>query len=289
MQTKVSVIIPTRNNALVLNKTLYSLYPCKDDIFELIIVNNASSDNTDKIIKKHSTSLPIITLTSSIQSRSIARNTGATQAQGDILLFLDDDILVDKNLVSYHLKIQHKYPGIVRGQLIDLLNFALLEDRTDLLHMLDDSKLKVGIIDLDKFRKFTNPLERIVKIVFAEGYQNKFSWLAGSMGNLSMHRSVWQLENGFNELFGKNWGCEDLELAYRLFKKNVAINYNISATGYHLPNRIGSYRMNEHNKNLSLFYKLHPFPEIKKLVKLLGPKGDVNFYLSNVIKHETYI
>src|SRR5688572_1339985 len=98
----VSVIIPTYNRKDLLCETLNSLtrqtYP--SDHFEVIVVNDGSTDGTAAIAAE---AFPFILryFSQSNQGDAIARNLGARQSQADILVFLDDDILVEPGYLTH--------------------------------------------------------------------------------------------------------------------------------------------------------------------------------------------
>jgi glycosyltransferase involved in cell wall biosynthesis len=109
----VSIIIPTYNRKDLLRETLHSLaqqtYP--SDHFEVIVVDDGSTDGTVAIAAKP---FPFVLryFWQSNQGDAAARNMGARQSQADILLFLDDDILVEAgyltHLIEAHDKGQNK-------------------------------------------------------------------------------------------------------------------------------------------------------------------------------------
>ncbi|MDQ3004488.1 MAG: glycosyltransferase family 2 protein [Chloroflexota bacterium] len=98
----VSVIIPTYNRKDLLRETLHSLaqqtYP--SDHFEVIVVDDGSTDGTVSIAAEV---FPFILryFWQSNQGDASARNLGARQSQADILVFLDDDILVEPDYLTY--------------------------------------------------------------------------------------------------------------------------------------------------------------------------------------------
>jgi glucosyl-dolichyl phosphate glucuronosyltransferase len=95
-----SIVIPTCNRAVVLRSTLESLQhafkPAGDDV-EVIIVDNASSDNTRQVVEEWASKAPVAVqyVFESRAGVSYARNAGVAAARGELLLFLDDDILID--------------------------------------------------------------------------------------------------------------------------------------------------------------------------------------------------
>ena len=99
---RVSVIIPTYNRKEMLRETLNSLaqqtYP--SDHFEVIIVDDGSTDGTAAITAEIFP-FALRYFWQSNQGDAAARNLGAQQSQAEILVFLDDDILVDVGYLTH--------------------------------------------------------------------------------------------------------------------------------------------------------------------------------------------
>lgn len=96
-----SIIIPVYNSENVIEKAVNSVINQKYKNWELIIINDGSTDNTLKIINKYSSSkIKIIDKANSGVSET--RNYGILQAHGDWVVFLDaDDTLECDALQSY--------------------------------------------------------------------------------------------------------------------------------------------------------------------------------------------
>jgi glycosyltransferase involved in cell wall biosynthesis len=95
---KFSVIIATYNRAEELVKTLESLKGLEaTGPWEVIIVDNNSSDNTREVVEERIASFPVPLryLLEKEQGRSAALNAGIQAAQGEILAITDDDVRVD--------------------------------------------------------------------------------------------------------------------------------------------------------------------------------------------------
>ena len=107
-KTVISIIIPTYNRAHMLDITIESFvnqnYPPGE--YEIIIVDNNSTDNTREIVNHwiKKSSIPIQYVFEKKQGVHYARNTGAKISQGDILYFTDDDMLSDPDLLTEIIK-----------------------------------------------------------------------------------------------------------------------------------------------------------------------------------------
>ena len=88
MKPKISVIIPTYNRAGILNRAIQSVFNQTFRDFELIVVDDGSTDDTARSVA----SLPSIKYLSQNHSGvSKARNLGIEHARGEWLAFLDSD------------------------------------------------------------------------------------------------------------------------------------------------------------------------------------------------------
>ena len=102
---KISVIICTYNRSDYISKALNSLaqqtFPV--DHYEIIIVNNNSTDETDALCKSFLQEHPHLNCFYFIEKQqglSYARNRGIAESSGDILVFMDDDAQADKNYLQ---------------------------------------------------------------------------------------------------------------------------------------------------------------------------------------------
>lgn len=93
---KISVLITTRNRAEILRQCLKSLVRQSRKPDEIVVVDNATSDNTKEIIKSFH-SLKIKYFFEKNIGIAFGRNKGLKEAKGDIFAFIDDDCLATKN------------------------------------------------------------------------------------------------------------------------------------------------------------------------------------------------
>lgn len=102
---KLSIIIPCFNVEKYIHKCLYSILKANLDFsdFEIITVNDGSSDNTSDIIESFKTAHPEVTLKIYEQinsGQSIARNFGLLNAKGKYVWFIDADDYIVPDKVS---------------------------------------------------------------------------------------------------------------------------------------------------------------------------------------------
>ncbi len=100
---KISLIIPLYNEEKLIAETLHSIMRAKtsfekssDNLLEVIIVNNNSTDKSVEICRKFDVKI----VTEEIHNIAKVRNTGAKNATGDVLCFLDADSKVSSNIFT---------------------------------------------------------------------------------------------------------------------------------------------------------------------------------------------
>ena len=95
----VTVIIPTYNRGWILKEAIDSVLSQDFDDFELIVVDDGSTDNTDSILDEYARD--IIILRQDNRGVSAARNAGIDFASGPLIAFLDsDDLWLPEKLAS---------------------------------------------------------------------------------------------------------------------------------------------------------------------------------------------
>jgi glycosyltransferase involved in cell wall biosynthesis len=86
----VSVIIPTHNRAALLAEAIDSVLQQTFSDFELIIVDDGSTDDTPQVVAAYDDPR-IVYIRQDGQERGAARNRGVAAAHGEFITFLDDD------------------------------------------------------------------------------------------------------------------------------------------------------------------------------------------------------
>lgn len=108
-----SVIIPTYNRAGFITETVQSVLKQTVSDFEIIIVDDGSTDNTEEVIRHFFSAEPRLHYYKKTnEERGAARNFGLRQAKGRFAVFFDSDDLMKPHYLQTLLDVIHKTPGI---------------------------------------------------------------------------------------------------------------------------------------------------------------------------------
>ena len=127
-----SIVLSTWNNCDELERTLASICECTvppDLNWEVIVVNNNSSDNTDSVTESFCGRLPVVAVKEPQQGLSYGKNAGLREARGAWVLFTDDDVRPDKDWILTYLSAIHANPEgtFLGGPVISLFTGATPE------------------------------------------------------------------------------------------------------------------------------------------------------------------
>lgn len=199
MALKVSVVLTTYNRATFLEKALISLagQTAGNEEYEVIVIDDGSSDNTREVVKSIEPILPIKYSHQLNSGLASAKNHGLFLADGDIVLFLDDDDISDSSLIEQHLLAHNANPN---------LNVAIL-GKTNIAANLQDDPLMYYVTQTDPMLFYYQGLNH------RDILDYEYFW----GGRTSCKRELLLKEGVFNPVF--RFGYEDIELGYRLNKK----------------------------------------------------------------------
>jgi glycosyltransferase involved in cell wall biosynthesis len=225
------VIVCTHNRAHRLEQTLNSLQQMTvpvDLAWELIIVDNNSSDNTKEVIDSFidKSSLRVKYVIERKQGVSHARNIGIHEASGHIIAFTDDDCIVDRYWIMSISKEFHADESI-----------AGIGGRVLLYNKMD----RPVSIRVHEERTILSSTDRILKLMIG--------------CNMAFARPVFDEIGIFDTDFGvgsRFASSEDLDFLYRVYKKRLKIVYSPDILVYHNHGR----RSDEQIKSLMQGYAL---------------------------------
>jgi glucosyl-dolichyl phosphate glucuronosyltransferase len=110
---KLTVVICTWNRAKLLNQTLSRMIELcipRGVTWELLVVNNNSTDNTESVLAYYADRLPIRKVFEATPGLSNARNRAIREVQGDLILWTDDDVLVDNDWIAAYATAAQRWP-----------------------------------------------------------------------------------------------------------------------------------------------------------------------------------
>lgn len=221
----VSVVIVTYNSGEYITRCLESIYKqTKKNIFELIIVDNASSDSTVSIVKQHFPKANIIKNEAN-KGFGAANNQGAKIAKGRFILFLNPDTELISDAISIFLSTCNLQPATclggrqVNSSGKDAFSFG---NFPSILQLIGD----VGFRRLYP-RYYKNKLSPACVVDFSE--PQEVDYVSGAA--LFIRRDVFEKVDGFDESYFMYY--EEVDLARRLQVAGYKLQVVPSATIVH--------------------------------------------------------
>jgi GT2 family glycosyltransferase len=212
MPKRASVIVATFNRRELLFCVLDALdrQSVNKEEFEVIVVDDGSTDGTAGAVQSGSWAADIYVFQQSNMGPAAARNIGIEAACGDIVIFLDDDLIPEKNFVEEHIRSHRR--GAKRAVLGPALSLSRYSQPWIVWQQATYEKT------YSAFR--CNEIQPTFRHFWS--------------GNCSIPRDVLKGVGGFDSSF--RYG-EDIELGYRLMKQGVQFEFNVLAGGYHHSSR----------------------------------------------------
>ena len=106
-----SIIMPVYNGERFIDAAIKSVFSQTETDWELIVVDDGSSDGTPDLLKKYDSSDKVRIITQKNQGAAAARNRGASEAKGTHFAFLDADDVWNDNHLSVIKELILKYPS----------------------------------------------------------------------------------------------------------------------------------------------------------------------------------
>lgn len=246
---KFSLIVPVYNTEKYLDKCLNSIFLNDYKNFEVIIVNDGTTDNSEYIINNYLQKYNnIVYIKEENKGLSFARNEGVKKATGDYILFIDSDDFIEKDLLStLNDNLSEK---------VDLLRFQIRE-------IYDDKKVDYNEEGFD-ITSSNNAFSKIVKYKYIEP------------SVLYAYNREFYLNNKFK--FTENIYHEDFDLIPRIIEKAKTVK-SISYIGYNYLMRNNSITSTSDNVK-----ELKKMDDVLNSFKKVTEKNEIsNFYSTSVI------
>jgi glycosyltransferase involved in cell wall biosynthesis len=181
-----SVIIPTYNRCLSLQQTVESVLKVDYDDFEIIIVNDGSSDATAEYLNGLSQHHRIKCLSQKNQGPAAARNAGLRIASGEWIAFTDDDCKVPTNwLRRFEEEFRATFPDIVGGNVRNCCEKNFLSELSQEMSTYYVEYLRLR--GRDEFLTSNNIAYNSVAINAVGGFDERFTRPGGEERALNYH------------------------------------------------------------------------------------------------------
>jgi glycosyltransferase involved in cell wall biosynthesis len=244
---QLSVVIPTYNRRPILEKCLRALEDQRLggplEGYEVVLVDDGSTDDTVAWLRREADSFPHVRLIQQDHGGPAeGRNRGVAEARGDVIVFIDSDLVVTPSFLLEHAQaLQKAWDGqgnrlcFTYGAVINTSNF---ENPTGEPHKLSD-----------------------------------LSWAYFATGNVAIDRELLERAGLFDLRF-RLYGWEDLELGERLRRLGVALVRCPAAAGYHWHPALKLEQVNdlirverERAKMGLVFFRKHPTRRVRFIIQ----------------------
>lgn len=210
---KISVVIPTYNRPKQLADVLDWLF--KSDVsgigdVQIVIVDDGSATSYEHVLAEREIKSPFRPQLIKQQNAgpSAARNNGLRHAENPVVLFIDDDILVEPDMLKRHIEGHQLYPGAV---VYGYSPYVKMEKETNAYRFLKQ------LIDVN-----------------AEDRKDHFMLMNSiASGNISVEKHLFQ-DGEMYQSDLRTPAAEEFELMARLLKQGVKVYFNPMIIGWHL-------------------------------------------------------
>ena len=243
----VSVVIPTYNRRPILEKCLDALEQQQLngalDRYEVVVVDDGSTDGTPEWLRREQARFSHVRLIQQEHGGPAAgRNRGVSHSRGDVIVFIDSDLVVTASFLACHAKALQRY-WTSSGNRLAFTYGAVVNTAN-----------------------FDNPTEERHKL-------RDLSWAYFATGNVAIDRNVLETSGLFDQGF-RLYGWEDLELGERLRRMNVKLIQCPEAVGYHWHPALSLEQIprlieveGERARMGLVFYRKHPTRRVRFIIQ----------------------
>lgn len=247
----VSVIIPTYRRFEVTLNTVEEVLGQNYSEFEVIVIdqNPAWPGELTQRLDAVKRSSKVKWIIMNIPSVVHARNTGVSNSKGDILLFIDDDVILsDPEFIAKHVA------NYIDSNIDMVTAYELTRCEKDI--NLDLVKLSMHRTKLQQMQNETlkswhrkNPLYEVIS--FPRVLSEKFEVCSFCTCNGSIRRTKFFMLGGFDENFTGNSYGDDYDLAIRAKEMGMKIIYDPTPSLLHLQSPTGGLRISDKRNTFS--------------------------------------
>lgn len=304
---KASVIVPSFNacERLYYNLLSLNMQSCDREAFEVIVVDDGSKDNTRSMLLNFNSNFRLRTiLLKENKGRSNARNCAIEEAKGDILIFHDSDMVAEKDYISKHIAAHKELGTVVSGANWRRICTYYYEDlavssKECLRKQLDGMKADIQPIHLQpivgeqailngkcfedaSFQSNAQCMEDVILQSYGSSLKGFFfPWIFFITNNCSAFRSDISKAGSFDNAF-LTWGCEDLDLGYRLYRNNCRFFKRDDIISLHQEHPI----RNHQNVSENIYLFTSKYNSIDLLLFYYGSHANISKYQANTVLQE---
>lgn len=264
---KLSVVIPTYNRCELLDRLLSQLaaQTVAANEFEIIVADDGSADATKDVVESFGDLLRIkYHFQEDLGFRAaLARNTGARMAEAPVLVFVDAGEFVGPDFVAGHLAAHaderhYAVIGYVYGY-----NPATGVPMSGLHELMDEQPPADIVRAYGDDPTFQDVRQEMLEAIGFDLGSLAMPWQFFWAGNCSVRTADFWAVGGFDENF-HGWGLEDLELAYRLFRRGMSFTFTPDAWTIEYPHeRDIDDNVAKVGANITQFLAKHPDPVVE--------------------------
>ena len=219
---KISVVIPTINRYDDLLNTVNYLVKQKFDSFEIIIIDQTDNVN-ESIIAQFKSYANVHYVQSEHKSASAARNIGIKMSKAEIILFLDDDVIIDDQHFL-HKHYRHYYDSDVPGVFGCPIEYSSNRKLVYKRHWMSYRSSEVDWL------------------YFPSNYGCNTTIAVGRSNNLSVRRAIAIAVGGMDENYEKGAHREEGDFCLRVSRKYGNFLFDPQARLIHIGNAKGGIR-----------------------------------------------
>ncbi|GAA2148725.1 glycosyltransferase family 2 protein [Glycomyces algeriensis] len=251
---QVSLVMATCDKRDYLALTLESLLTQTYERFEVVVCDDGTAGGVADIVDPLRDRLDLTLVVQENRGRAAARNAALERAQGDLVVFMDDDRMAAPGFVAAHAAAHDDSRGAIgwkRRALTWWRPGVLPVGEDDLLRLADRvggaEQLRAPIRLLAPGDLAADPEAALDRVELGDEPDNyhaiveeyghgldgfRFGWALATTANLGVSREAIAKAGGFDESF-TGWGLEDTDLSYRLHRLGIRFSVHTDAVNYH--------------------------------------------------------
>jgi len=205
---KISIIIPTWNGSKYIERALNSVFSQTFQDFEIIIVDDGSTDNMVYILDKYIKENKVIYLKQENQGPGPARKNGVAHSEGEYIAFIDDDdIWSDNNKLKEQVEFLDNNPDHVMVGTAGVIYYEIDNEYRDYNVLINDDDIRRRMLSGSNFIQSSVMVRRsvlgdlsIMPIVSKDIAEDYLLWLRlgliGKMANIPKKMVIYTNRKG---------------------------------------------------------------------------------------------